>query len=137
MASNVEIVGAIYQAFQAGDIPAILQRLAPSCEWEHDSVDYGIPWLTPRVGPAQVARFFEDLAAIEFHSFEVRNLLAGGDQVAGVVYLDATVRATGKRVRDLEIHLFTFDSNGLVIRFRHSLDTLQHHAATLPLAATA
>lgn len=132
---NVEIVAQIYRDFQAGNIPAILQRLSPSCEWEHDSVDYGIPWLTPRVGPAQVVRFFESLAAIEFHTFEVRNILEGGDQVAGVVYIDATVLATGKRVRDLEIHLFTFDASGVIVRFRHSLDTLQHHAAAVGEAA--
>lgn len=131
MASNVETVGAMYQAFQKGDIPAILAHLGADCEWEHDTVDYGIPWLKPRVGPADIAHFFEGLAGIEFHAFEVRNLLSGGDQVAAVIYIEATVRATGKKVKDLEIHLWTFDESGQATRFRHSLDTLQHQAASV------
>lgn len=129
MSSHAETVAQIYRDFQAGEIAAILARLSPSCEWEHDMVDHGIPWIRPRVGPAEVMEFFGTLAAIEFHTFDVLNLLEGGSQVAGVVRFEATVRATGRRVHDLEIHLWTFDEEGRVARFRHFVDTRLHHDA--------
>ena len=47
-----------------------------------------------------------------------------------LIRLDATVRATGKRVKDLEAHLFTFDDAGRVTRFRHFVDTHQHLLAS-------
>ena len=34
-----------------------------------------------------------------------------------------TVKATGKRVRDEEIHLWEFGSDGKVAAYRHFLDT--------------
>lgn len=123
MADHVATVQGIYEAFGRGDIPAILNRLAADVEWDVDAVDHGIPWLAPRRGPAEVAKFFETLAIIEFHDFQVLNLLAGGNQVAAVVHLDATVRATGKRLSVPEMHLWTFDEAGQVSRYRHYVDT--------------
>jgi uncharacterized protein len=34
--------------------------------------------------------------------------------------------SSGTIVRDDEIHLWTFDSSGEVVRFRHYLDTAKH-----------
>jgi len=39
------------------------------------------------------------------------------------------VKATGKTLRDLEVHLWTFDDAGRVVRFRHVVDTHAHHLA--------
>jgi hypothetical protein len=36
------------------------------------------------------------------------------------------VRATGRAITDLAIHLWTFDDHGVVVRFRHCVDTHQH-----------
>lgn len=124
--SNVQTVQAIYEAFGRGDIPAILERLHPDVEWEHDTVAHGIPWVVPRRGRAAVGEFFQSLAALEFHVFEPVALLEGAGQVAGIIKLEATFRSTGKRMKDLEAHLFTFDESGRVTRFRHFIDTYQH-----------
>lgn len=129
--SNVQTVQAIYEAFGKGDIPAIIERLHPDVEWEHDMVPHGIPWVEPRRGRAAVVQFFESLAALEFHVFEPVALLEGaGGLVAGIIRLEATYRPTGKTVKDLEAHLFTFDEAGRVTRFRHFIDTHQHLLAT-------
>jgi len=127
--NHLQTVQAIYEAFGRGDIPAILERLHEDVEWEHDAPDHGIPWLKPGRGRAHVVRFFETLGGIEFHGFEPLNLLSGGDQVAGIIRLDATWRPTGERLRDIEVHLWSFDAQGRVVRFRHIVDTLAHARA--------
>lgn len=128
--SNVQTVQAIYEAFSKGDIPAILERLHPEVEWEHDSASHGIPWIVPRRGRAEVAQFFHALAALDFQVFEPVALLEGAGQVAGIIRLEATYRPTGKTIKDLEAHLFTFEQDGRVLRFRHFVDTHQHLLAT-------
>jgi len=128
--SNIHVVQAIYQAFGRGDVPSILERLHPDVEWEHDTIDYEVPWLVPRRGRAEVAKFFESLQGVEFHRFEPLAFLEGPGQVLATIRLEITVRATKKKVVDLEAHLFTFDSAGQVTRFRHLLDTHQHVMAT-------
>jgi ketosteroid isomerase-like protein len=45
----------IYAAFGRGDIPAILERLAPDVEWEYGVESTNVPWLQPRCGRAEVA----------------------------------------------------------------------------------
>ena len=36
------------------------------------------------------------------------------------------VRATGRTITDLTVHLWTFGEAGAVVRFRHCVDTHQH-----------
>ena len=66
---------------------------------------------------------------MEITGFEVSNLLEGGDQVAAVVELSGTVKATGISVTNDEMHLWTFGADGLVTEFRHHIDTAQHAQA--------
>lgn len=127
--TNVETVQSIYQAFGAGDIPAILNQLADDVVWEQGGTDIGVPWLTPSTGKDHVGKFFASLGALEFTTFEPLNFLEGGDQVAGVVRAEATVRETGKSIAETEIHLWTFGADGKVCAFRHHVDTQQHISA--------
>jgi hypothetical protein len=124
----------IYAAFGRGDVPAILACLAEDVQWEYGSAPNPVPWLQPLQGRDQVPRFFETLMSqVEFHRFEPRHVVGGGTLVVGVVDFDATVRATGKRVVEVdEVHLFHFDSAGRVARFRHRCDTLLHTQALQP-----
>lgn len=119
----------IYTAFGGGDIPTILDALREDVEWEHDSADHGIPWLTPRQGKAQVGGFFEALRALEIRRFEPMRILADGNMVAAVIRVEIAVRATGRSFSDIELHLWTFDARGKVARFRHVVDTHQHWLA--------
>jgi ketosteroid isomerase-like protein len=126
MSANVETVKAIYESFGRGDVASILARLADDVQWEHDSTDHGVPWLTPRRGRASVVGFFESLSALEFPTFAPRSFLEGDRQLAAVVDEVLIVRATGRQISDLAIHLWTFDEQGVVVRFRHCVDTHQH-----------
>jgi hypothetical protein len=60
------------------------------------------------------------------------NFLSGGDQVAVPINVEATVRATGKPVEVLEIHLWTFGDDGKVTRFFHSIDRQAFVLASQP-----
>lgn len=129
--SHLETVQHIYQSFGRGDVPGILECLAEDVEWEHDALDHGVPWLTPGRGKAHVLAFFGVVGKeLEITRFEVSNLLVGNQQVVGVISIEARVRSTGKLLRDLELHLWTFAASGKVARFRHVADTHQHWLAS-------
>jgi ketosteroid isomerase-like protein len=133
--SNTETVRAIYDAFGRGDVPAVLERLTEDVSWDrwptgNSAQEHGVPWLAERRGRSEVARFFEVLgASIEFHAFEPGVVLEGERCVAALVRYDATVRATGRRFQDEELHLWELDDAGRVARLRHFLDTGKHIAA--------
>ena len=132
--SNTATVQAIYEAFGRGDIPAILEKLDEDVRWDHwphgnGAQRAGVPWMAERRGRADVANFFETLGELDITGFEVGNLLEGGDQVAAVVELSGTVKATGGSITNDEMHLWTFGADGLVTEFRHYIDTAQHAQA--------
>jgi uncharacterized protein len=129
--SNTQTVREIYAAFGRGDVPAILDRLAPDVQWEHwpdgsGAQRHGVPWLAERTGRDEVAGFFASLAALEIHAFAPTALLEGDALVVALIDLDATVVATGERVHDLEVHVWRFGADGLVTEFRHVVDTAKH-----------
>lgn len=121
--SNVLAVKSIYAAFGRGDVPAILSHLDESVEWDADVESWGMPWYEPLRGRDSVPAFFARLAEhTRIHKFAPMNFLAGGSQVAVPIELEIEILRTGRRVVDLEVHLFTFGPTGLVTRFAHVLD---------------
>lgn len=135
MTGNLDTVSSIYQAFARGDVPAILERVADDVRWEdwpdNRAQKAGVPWLQARRGRTGVAAFFETLSHQKIRDFQVRNLMAGGNQVAAEVVIHMDVPASGGSIRDEEIHLWTFDGQGRVTRFRHYCDTSKHIGAAL------
>jgi ketosteroid isomerase-like protein len=131
MNRNLETVQSIYQAFGRHDIPAILATLSPQVRWEAwsdlSAQRAGHPLLVPRTDPAGVGRFFQAIGeTVTLHEFQLQDVFGSGRQVAAEVMVDCTYRATGQRIRDEEIHLWTFDDTGKVERYRHYLDTAKH-----------
>jgi uncharacterized protein len=129
--SNIQTVQDIYAAFGRGDIPAILATLADDVRWDHlpdgsGAQRHDVPWLAARTGRDEVAGFFEALGALEFHDFAPRAFLGDGDTVVALIDEDATVRATGERIRDKTAHVWTFGPDGRVVEFRHVADTVKH-----------
>jgi ketosteroid isomerase-like protein len=129
--SQLQTVQQIYQAFGTGDIPGIVAKLNEDVEWEHDALDHGIPWLVPGRGTAHALSFFGVVGReFDISKFEVGALMEAGQQVVAVIHIEATIRSTGKRLRDLELHLWSFDAAGRVAKFRHVVDTHQHWLAS-------
>ena len=94
--ANLAAVSDIYAAFGRGDIPAILDRIAPDCRWEFWTDNRaqlaGVPTLQPRMGPAGVAEFFVTASQLEFHDFQILDVVGGERQVVAEVTLDYTRR---------------------------------------------
>lgn len=120
----VEKIHRIYAAFLGGDIPAILSALAVDVVWEYGIAASPIPWLERRDGRNAVAGFFEDLKLVDIVRFEPSALLADGDLVVALFDVEMVVKATGKRVVEIdEVHIWRFNAEGLVKSFRHQVDS--------------
>jgi uncharacterized protein len=117
------IVEQIYERFEQRNVSDILDLLAEDVVWETGDHGYGVPWLEPRCGRQAVATFFDDLRVLQVNHFERVGLLTNDHQVGVLIEVDRTVRATGRTIRDSELHLWTFDDAGRVVRFRQMLDT--------------
>lgn len=142
MTDSLAIVQSIYAAFGQGDVPAILDRLADDVHWEawddNSAQKAGVPWLQPRRGKAGVLAFFQLLGAGKVHDFQVLSPMANDNQVAAEIVIDLELPDAG-RYRDEEIHLWTLNEAGQVVRMRHYVDTAKHivaaHRSAVPVAA--
>ncbi len=132
MDDHLATVNAIYAAFGAGDIPALLDYLGEDVQWEawadNQAQQAGVPWLQGGQGKAAVAAFFQAVGAMTMHDFRVLDMLASDRQVAVEVALEVTL-PNGRRFADEELQLWTVDDAGRVTRMRHYLDTAKHIAA--------
>lgn len=133
MSDHLTTIGTIYTAFGQGDIPTILNYLDDEVQWEAWAHNYaqraGVPWLKPRMGKASVLEFFQIVGGFQISDFRVLSMMAGGNQVAVEVVIEADIPATGGHLRDEELHLWTFNEAGKVVRMRHYNDTAKHIAA--------
>ena len=134
MSQNLTTVTTIYEAFGKGDIPTILEQMAPDIQWEswadNDGQRAGVPWLQARQGKEGVLAFFQYLGSqMQVTEFQVLSIMDGGQQIAVEFTIAANLPALGTHFRDEEIHLWTFNSEGKVSRLRHYTDTAKHIAA--------
>jgi ketosteroid isomerase-like protein len=132
VAANLASVSDIYAAFGRGDVPSILDKIAPNCQWEswanNRAQRSGVPTLQPRTGPAGVGEFFAAVGELTIHDFQVLDVIAGERQVAAEVVIEFST-PSGGRSRDEELHLWTLDERQQVVRMRHYVDTAKHMAA--------
>jgi uncharacterized protein len=126
--TNIGIVQGIYQAFGAGDIEAILNRLTEDVVWR-DPGQKVVPHAGTWRGRDGVARFFQAVAeSMEFGSFEPQEFLASGDTVVVLGTMQITVRQTGKSY-DNDWAMVWRLRDGLVREWRVIEDTAVEAAA--------
>jgi hypothetical protein len=131
--STVATVQDIYDAFGKGDAPRILEHISEDVEWEYGAGVNDVPWLQPRNGRKGAADFLASLADLRMDKFQPKTFLESGDLVVVVLDIEATVVPTGERISEEDqIHLWHFNSDGQVTRFRHRTDTLQAQRACRP-----
>ena len=134
--SNMDTVREIYAAFNRGDINAILEHISDDVRWEewadNSAQKAGVPWMKARRGKEGVADFFRLISEFKVHDFQVLSVMGGGNQVAAEFIFEADAPPHGRHYRDEEIHLWTFDDQGRVIRLRHYTDTAKHIAVADP-----
>ena len=132
MTNHAATIATIYEAFGRGDVQAILARLDENVRWEewesNSAQNAGVPWLAARHGRDGAMEFFKVVGGLTIHDFRVLKMLAGEDSVAAEVIVEFTT-PDGARLRDEEMHLWTLNEQGLVVRMRHYTDTAKHITA--------
>jgi ketosteroid isomerase-like protein len=130
---NLETVQEIYQAFGTGNVPAILNHLSETVEWDvvYERSLTDVPWTQPIRGKNNVVQFFQNLMEnAELKHFDVTKFLDGGDVVVALCDVELAVKKNGKKIQETdEAHVWRFDSAGKVASFKHSADTHQHAQA--------
>ena len=136
MSQNLITVQAIYEAFGKGDIPTILSHLADDVNWEswadNSAQKAGVPWLQFMKGKDGVLAFFQLIGnpeVFQIKEFQVLSMMDGGHQIAAEFVIEADILTTGGHFRDEEVHLWTFNDQGKVVRLRHYTDTHKHMLA--------
>jgi ketosteroid isomerase-like protein len=132
-AEHATAVAAIYEAFGRGDLDALVAPLAEDVSWDadwsqHFAQNAGLDMFRARRGKAEARQFFEALAAFEVHDFQVLDVLASDRQVVVQVVIELSY-PHGGRLRDEELHLWTFNEDGTIGALRHYVDTAKHIAA--------
>ena len=129
--SNIQTVQQIYACFAQGDVPGILEKMDDQVRWEewadNHAQNAGVPWLQARQGKEGVLAFFQYLGtSMQVKDFQVLSIMDGGHQLAVEFIIEAEIPGTKGHYRDEEIHLWTFNEAGKVVRLRHYTDTFKH-----------
>ena len=122
--NNITVVDNLYNAFEVGDIPAVLGAMDAKIVWneaEGNSLADGNPYIGP---DAVLNGVFVRLGAM-YDGFKLKNIKLhemSNNQVLATLRYDATVKATGKKIDAQVAHLWTL-KDGKVIAFQQYVDT--------------
>lgn len=120
--NNIETTQAIFAAFGAGDIPAILEHLADDIVIEFYGPDV-IPYAGTWRGHAEARHFFETvLSSVRINQFEPEAFLADADKVIVTGHLNLVARGTGRTIDSDFAHVITL-GDGKWTRFRDFMNT--------------
>jgi ketosteroid isomerase-like protein len=102
---NIEIVRRGYDAWNRGDLGAVLELVDPEFEWE----PVEIPWSGTMRTRAEFESYLRSLRRIwETFRLELEELREIGDAVLVVVLERARGRASGVEVEQRMVHLWSF-----------------------------
>lgn len=97
--------------------------------WDFNVTHSDVPWHVPVTGPGEVPSFLGAFVQnVDIEAFDPRQFIAMGDEVIAHVRLAYSVKKTGKRVDEEQLHWWTL-RDGKVARLRHFEDTAQVTAA--------
>lgn len=121
---NTEVIGGLYKAFSAGDIPAVLASLDEKVVWmeaEGNALADGNPYIGPEaVLNGVFARVGADHEYFKLEDIELHEM--SGNKVLATLRYDAKVKETGKAYNAQVAHLWTL-KDGKVIGFQQYVDT--------------
>ena len=118
---NLEIVRAVYAAFDRGDVEGILARLDPDVSWRTPGAP-DLPTGGLRQGIPAVREFFPLLLnTFDFAEFQPRDFLAASDKVVVLGTSREGPKGSGRLVDFRWVHVFTF-RNGRIVAFEEPAD---------------
>ncbi|HEY3236681.1 MAG TPA: nuclear transport factor 2 family protein [Polyangiaceae bacterium] len=127
--SKVKLIQSVYEAFGRGDVPFICSQVRADARWDFNVTRSDVPWHVPVTGPGEVPKFLASfMDHVQLEAFEPRQFVAMGDEVIAHIRLAYTIRHTGARVDEEQLHWWTV-REGKIARLRHFEDTAQVLAA--------
>ena len=121
---NVKTIQSVYEAFQRGDVAAIVESVTDDVDWATEGAGNVAPWWGERHGPSAVGEFFQAFgSAMEVEEFTPLVMTGTGDDVLTLVRFRAKSRATGKSAA-MNLHHHFVVRDGKIARYRGSEDTL-------------
>lgn len=119
---NLKIVQELYAAFRRGDLSSILSMLAENVQWEtafkREMITSGGRW----EGRRSVEQFFGAMFAAEkVKQLEVREFIAGGDQVVVLGFNRMQTALNGMIYENDWVMVWTL-KDGKITRFREFSD---------------
>jgi ketosteroid isomerase-like protein len=127
---NVALVRGIYDAFAAGDVPAVLGAMSPDIVW-NEAENFPLADRNPYVGPNAILEGVFARLAADWDGFAVGvdELLDAGDAVVALGRYRGTNKATGRAIDAQLVHIWRIE-DGKAKAFQQLTDTLQIGRAT-------
>ena len=127
---NVALVKRIYEAFGAGDVPAVFGAMSGDIVW-NEAENFPLADRNPYVGPDAIVQGVFARLGSDWEGFTVvpEEYLDAGDTVVMLGRYRGTCRATGRPVNAQLAHIWRIES-GKAKDFRQLTDTLQFALAT-------
>ncbi|USN99230.1 MAG: nuclear transport factor 2 family protein [Phycisphaeraceae bacterium] len=122
--ANVNLVRGLYDAFAAGDVPAVLGRMSQDIIW-NEAENFPYADGNPYVGPEAVLNGVFARCVAEWDGFgvEIEEFLDAGETVVALGRYVGTYRETGRPQRTQVVHVWRI-ADGKVIGFQQYADTL-------------
>ena len=122
--ANKKTIEAVYGAFGRGDLPFILERVSEGTHWDFSVAGSDVPWHAPVKKKSELPRFFGAMAEhISMEAFEPRAFLSDAGSVVVKLRIAYTVKKTGRKVDEEQVHWWSFDDAGRISGLRHYEDT--------------
>ena len=113
---NVEIVTALVDAWNRGDVEALLEPFHPDCEVVFPPE---VPEPGPFRGRAELRAWIEGfLGAWESHRAEVVELTEEGEVVLAMLHMSGRGSVSGIEMDETDAHVFTF-GDGKIIKWQN------------------
>ncbi len=126
--SNLEIIKGLYQAFEQGDLPSILNILDPNVEWIESE---GIPYGGTFIGHEAILHGVFHKIGAEWDNFQatVEEFIDAGERIITLGIDRGIYKATGKPMEAATVSIWTL-KQGKVVKFVQYIDTLKVVQAT-------
>ena len=122
---NINVINRIYEAFNLGNFPAVLDLLDPAVEWIAAD-NSPLADRSPYHGLNEVREGVFRRIAAGFSGLTIRvgELIDAGDKVVMLGFYDGVRKATGKQIHAQVAHIWTIAADKAV-RFQQYTDTYQ------------
>ena len=103
--TNLELVKAVYQGFQNGNMEILFSNLADGAVWKnHGSEDSPLPVLSR--GAGEIMQYFQAVdSGLELRKFDIQRILENGDTFTVLIDVDRKYKTNGSEKQGQYVHV--------------------------------